>query len=166
MRGCFAASCVMALIASASAAAQTGVHVDPGSPAGQEYAVPLQAARGDFDGGTTKGKTNSGTTKAAPTPRSTPTPTPTTQPSAPPSFGTGIIRAKPKPKRPARTRSNVPKPDVTRPVKVAAAPRLPDVDADSTVSPTAVTGGIAAAVLLLALAVAAASRRARRTTSA
>jgi MYXO-CTERM domain-containing protein len=43
---------------------------------------------------------------------------------------------------------------------------LPDVDADSTVSPTVATGGIVAAVLLIALAVAAGTRRTRRTTSA
>ena len=164
VRACFTATCACALAAPVSAGAQTGVHVDPGSPAGQEYAVPLQAARGDFDGGATERKTNSPTKKAAPIRRSTPTTT--TQSSPPPSFGTGITKAQPKPTRPARARSNVPKPDVTRPVKVVAEPRLPDVNADSTVSTTAATGGIVAAVLLLALAVAAVTRRQRRTSSA
>jgi hypothetical protein len=152
----------LTLAAPISAPAQTGVHVDPGSPAGQEYAVPLQAARGDLDAGKPKPKTNQRTAKVAPATRSTP------QQPAPPSyvFGTGITKAQPKPKRPARTRSHVPRPDVTRPVKVTAAPRLPDVNADSTVSTTAATGGIVAAVLLIALAVVAVTRRTRRTSSA
>jgi hypothetical protein len=151
----------MTLIASASAAAQTGVHVDPGSPAGQEYAVPLNAARGDFDGSKPKPKTNQGTTNVAPATRSNPSsPTPPAY-----VFGAGVTpaRAKPKPKRPALPSSR--KPEVPQRVGPVAAPRLPDVDADSTVSPTVATGGIVAAVLLIALAVAAGTRRTRRTTS-
>jgi hypothetical protein len=161
VRACFTASCVCALAAPGSAAAQTGVHVDPGSPAGQEYAVPLDAARGGVDSDKPKAQTNQGTTNAAPATPSSPSPAP------PATFGAGVTPAqpKPKPKPKPKARSHVPKPDVTRPVKVTAAPRLPDVDADSTVSPTAVTGGVVAAVLLLAFAVAAATRRTRRTSS-
>jgi hypothetical protein len=42
---------------------------------------------------------------------------------------------------------------------------LRDVDADSTVSPTAVTGGIVAGMLLIALAVVAVTRQPRRTSA-
>jgi hypothetical protein len=162
VRACFTASCVGALAAPGSAAAQTGVHVDPGSPAGQEYAVPLQATRGDFDGGATKRKTNQGNTNVAPATRSTPAPAP--QQSAPPSFGTGITKAKPK--RPARTAPKARKAKPAPPATPVAEPRLRDVSADSTVSTTAATGGIVAAVLLVALAVLAVTRRTRRTSSA
>jgi hypothetical protein len=166
VRGCLAASCLMTLIASASAAAQTGVHVDPGSPAGQEYAVPLDAARGGFDGGKPKTQTDQRTTNAAPATPSTPSSP--SSPAPPTTFGVGVTPArakpKPKPKRPALPLTR--KPEVPQRVVPVAAPRLPDVDAKSTVSPTAVTGGIVAAVLLLAFAVAAATRRTRRTTSA
>ena len=164
VRACFTATCACALAAPVSAGAQTGVHVDPGSPAGQEYAVPLQAARGDFDGGATKRKTNSGTKKAAPIRRSTPTTT--TQSSPPPSFGTGITKAQPKPKRPARPVQKARTPKTPQRATPVAEPRLRDVNADSTVSTTTATGGIVAAVLLLALAVAAVTRRQRRTSSA
>ena len=44
------AACLWALAAPASAQTSPGVHVDPGSPADSEYNVPIQAARGDFDG--------------------------------------------------------------------------------------------------------------------
>jgi hypothetical protein len=160
VRACFTASCVCALAAPGSAAAQTGVHVDPGSPAGQEYAVPLDAARGGFDGGKPKAQTHQGSTNAAPA-----TPSSPSSPAPPATFGAGVTpaRAKPKPKRPALPRTR--KPEVPQRAVPVAAPRLPDVDADSTVSPTVATGGIVAAVLLIALAVAAGTRRTRRTTS-
>jgi hypothetical protein len=163
VRAGFTATFALALAAPVSAVAQTGVHVDPGSPAGQEYAVPLQATRGDFDGGKTKTETNRRTTKVAPATRSTPATT--SQPAPPPSFGTGITKAETKPKRPARAAPRAGKPKTTHrttPVE----PRLRDVNADSTVSTTAATGGIVAAVLLIALAVVAVTRRPRRTTSA
>jgi hypothetical protein len=43
-----ASGAVMALTAATGAGAQEpGVHIDPGSPTGKEYAVPLSQARGD-----------------------------------------------------------------------------------------------------------------------
>jgi hypothetical protein len=55
-RRAIACACVV-LIAPASAGAagktalQPGVHIDPGSPAAKEYAIPLQQARGQSPGG-------------------------------------------------------------------------------------------------------------------
>jgi hypothetical protein len=43
-----------------AAAAEPGVHVDPGSPAGKEYALPVDQARHDAGGAATGGGSGSG----------------------------------------------------------------------------------------------------------
>ena len=43
-----------AAAASSASGPSSGVHVDPGSPAGKEYAIPLGSARGDGTNGTSK----------------------------------------------------------------------------------------------------------------
>jgi hypothetical protein len=44
------ASLVLATAGSASAAPGNGVHVDPGSPAGKQYAIPIPSARAETSG--------------------------------------------------------------------------------------------------------------------
>ncbi len=54
MRRAFALTVCLAVLAVAPApagAVEPGVHVDPGSPAGKEYALPLEQARRDASGG-------------------------------------------------------------------------------------------------------------------
>lgn len=52
-----AATCTLTLALAATATAQDGVTYDPDSPAGREYALPLEEARGEGGG---KGSTTSG----------------------------------------------------------------------------------------------------------
>jgi hypothetical protein len=163
-------SCLWPLTAPV-AAATPGVHVDPGSPSGSEYAVPLVAARGDYDKPSKKTTQSSGSSQPSQSSQSSQQSSQSSQQSSqssqsqPATFGAGITPAHTKARRPARAPQHVPKPDVTRPVAVDAKPGLRDVDADSTVSPTAVTGGIVAGMLLIALAVAAVARQPRRTSA-
>src|SRR5438094_2200614 len=44
----------------ASAKDEPGVHVDPGSPSGKEYAIPLEGVRRDTSGGSTTGGSSGG----------------------------------------------------------------------------------------------------------
>jgi hypothetical protein len=165
------AVCLWALTAPVSAQTSPGVHVDPGSPADSEYAVPIQAARGDFDKPdnptrqTTRSSRPSRSSGSSGSSQSSQSSRSSEAQRAPAPFGAGITTARAKARRAARTRTRAPQPDVTRPVKVAAAPRLRDVDADSSVSPALVTGGIVAGMLLIALAVVAITRQPRRTSS-
>lgn len=79
-------ACLFAAPTPAWAASQPGVHVDPGSPAGKEYAIPVDSAR-------SVGATH---------PRSHQSVTPSAGPAAPsPSqFGAGITPAAPAPRHP------------------------------------------------------------------
>jgi hypothetical protein len=157
------------LTAPVSAMAQSGVHVDPGSPAGSEYAVPIQAARGDFgkqtDKSTKKTTTTHRSSQSSQSSGSSQSYQASQSEPAPAPFGVGITPAKPKPRGHAPAPQHVPKPEVTHPVAVSAEPRLPDVDAGSTVSPAAMTWGIVGGMLLVALAVVAVTRQPRRTRS-
>jgi hypothetical protein len=55
LSGSAAVLCLGVMLAGGSSASaqDEGVHVDPNSPAGKEYALPLDSARRDSDGGTT-----------------------------------------------------------------------------------------------------------------
>jgi hypothetical protein len=68
---------------SASFAAEPGVHVDPNSPAGKEYQLPLETARQQAAGGTATGGRGSGGSGARGA-------TSTAGPSSAPLFGQGI----------------------------------------------------------------------------
>ena len=59
------ASAILAAVPGAPALAQPGVHVDPGSPAGKEYALPLDQARRDAKGESGPGS-SSRTSRSAP----------------------------------------------------------------------------------------------------
>jgi hypothetical protein len=126
------AGCLFCLAGPAVASAQDGVTIDPGSPAGKEYAIPLEAARrgaaAEPPGGATGG--------------------------APPAFGVGV-RSSPRPR--ARHTGNpdlgVAEPTIVRRARPAAAPR--DGDGGAVLWPALAAGG----VLLLGLAAGRALRR-------
>jgi hypothetical protein len=113
--------------------------VDPGSPAGKEYAIPIERARRDASGGE----------KLA----STATPT---QPAVVPLFGQGI---KPAPKHHAKKKKSKSKPTV---VPVALAPTAAVEAALAAPSTTAWTAGVPAAVLAAGILLSLALRRRRR----
>ena len=50
--------CLAMLVSAVPAAAQEGLHVDPESPAGKEYALPLDSARREAQGKGAAGKTS------------------------------------------------------------------------------------------------------------
>lgn len=54
----FAALLVPGAAFASAPALQPGVHVDPGSPAGKEYQIPITAARGQAAGGSSVGSAN------------------------------------------------------------------------------------------------------------
>jgi hypothetical protein len=145
---CVLASSLWALADPASAQLAPGVHVDPGSPAGKEYAIPLEATRRDFGGAPTNpitgkvtspgGSTSAGSRFAA-------------------LFGAGIAPA------PSSTRRAATHGAGRAGAQPSAGGRLPVVKAGSDVSVTATTAGIVAAVLVAALALAAVLRVRRRT---
>jgi hypothetical protein len=58
---------LLAMPAGAFARLPPGVHVDPGSPAGKEYGIPLSQARGGGDSGS-RGLFGSGITRSTPGP--------------------------------------------------------------------------------------------------
>ena len=129
-------------VPASAGAAEPGVHVDPGSPAGKEYAIPIERARREASGGT---KIDSGA--------------PSTQAVGQvPLFGQGI---KPAPKR--RHHKKAAKGKRARPAPVSLAPTAAVEAALTRPSTTGWIGGIPAAVLaagvLLALAL---GRRRRR----
>jgi hypothetical protein len=64
---------------SAAGKEEPGVHVDPGSPAGKEYAIPLESARREGAGGGVQGSGGGGGSASG---------------SSPPLFGAGISQAK------------------------------------------------------------------------
>jgi hypothetical protein len=130
--------------APAAGAAERGVHVDPGSPAGKEYAIPIERARREASGGTKIGTGN---------------PTSSTAVAQVPLFGQGIKPAAPKHHaRQKGTHGSATKPDVplASTAAIQAALRAP--------STSGWTGGIPAAVLaagvLLALGLGRLRRRA------
>lgn len=120
-RRAVSAGCVVAALALplCAQAASSGVHVDPNSPAGKEYAIPLNAVRSQ-DGGSAP---------VRPTPAAAPTRPGTSVPAAPTSaatdsrlFGAGISPA-PAAHRPAA--------HAKAPTRVAApTPRLAVAAAD------------------------------------
>jgi hypothetical protein len=115
------------------------VHVDPGSPAGKEYAIPIERARREASGGA---KINAG---SAPTPI-----------AQVPLFGQGI---KPAPKRPKRKKTAQGKPVKAEPVSLA--PTAAVQAALARPSTAGWTGAIPAAVLAGGLLLAFGLRRRR-----
>ncbi len=88
------ASLTLALPASALAGGSLspGVHVDPGSPAAKEYALPLATARGaPADTGSTGALFGKGITTSAPPPAPAPAEPVDTAPSAPPDTSTSTV---------------------------------------------------------------------------
>jgi hypothetical protein len=115
--------------------------VDPGSPAGKEYAIPIERARREASGGS---KLDSGT--SAPT-----------QAVAVPLFGQGI---KPAPKR--HKRKATAKHAQPAPAPVSLAPTAAVEAALARPSTTGWTGGIPAAVLAAGILLALGLGRRRR----
>jgi hypothetical protein len=124
----------------AASAQERGVHVDPGSPAGKEYAIPIERARREAAGGQ----------KLAPAAAPT-------QTAVVPLFGQGI---KPAPKHHKRKKAATGKPVAPEPV--ALAPTAAVEAALARPSTTAWTGAVPAAVLAAAFLLAAGLRRRRR----
>ena len=116
------------------------MHVDPGSPAGKEYAIPIERARRDA----------AGPQKLAPSAAPT-------QTAAVPLFGQGI---KPAPKHHKRKKTATSKPVTPEPV--ALAPTAAVEAALTRPSTTAWTGSVPAAVLAAGFLLALALRRRRR----
>jgi hypothetical protein len=136
------ATLLMLMVARGAPAQERGVHLDPGSPAGKEYALPVERARRE-----TSGLSDAALVAAGP--------------KAVPLFGRGITP--PAPRRASRPRSprrppSRPKTAIASP-QVAAALRAGGSSAEWTV-------GIVAAVLLsgglLALGLRATARDRRR----
>ena len=121
-------------------AAEKGVHVDPGSPAGKEYAIPIERARREASGGS---KIDAGS--AAPT-----------QVAQVPLFGQGI---KPAPKPKKRSKKSQGKPVKAEPVSLA--PTAAVEAALARPSTAGWTGAIPAAVLAGGLLLAFGLRRRR-----
>ena len=117
---------VAALVPAAPAVAQNGVHYDPGSPNGKEYAIPLDQARGNSPG---TESTQGGGDSAS-------------RPRGPALFGEGITRGK-KPEAGGRSGKRAGK----RPRSESAA-RLSARTGSAGGSPALAGGGIAVAVLL------------------
>jgi hypothetical protein len=125
----------------AASAQERGVHVDPGSPAGKEYAIPIERARREASGGE----------KLAPSAAAP------TQAAAVPLFGQGI---KPAPKHHKRKKAANGKP--VKPVPVSLAPTAAIDAALAPPSTTAWTGGIPAVVLAAGVLLGFALRRRKR----
>jgi hypothetical protein len=154
--------------AGAGWAQEPGVHVDPSSPAGREYAIPLDSTRSDYTPTPQKKRTTTTpTTRRSVAPRTT-----TTVEQAPsrPRFGEGVTsqptvhRARPKSKPHARRPHQRPRPDAASPAPRPPA-SVPLADTSSTVPTTVVTAAVVGAVMLLALTLAAALRLRRRRTA-
>jgi hypothetical protein len=62
LRGLLLALCALAVIAPAAVAADDEIFVDPGSPSGKEYALPVDSARKQAAGGTQGAKDRTSTT--------------------------------------------------------------------------------------------------------
>jgi hypothetical protein len=123
-----------------ASAQERGVHVDPGSPAGKEYAIPIERARREASGGTKL------TTSAAPT-----------QTAAVPLFGQGI---KPAPKHHKRNKAAKGKP--AKPAEpVSLAPTAAVDAALAKPSTTAWSVGVPAAIIAVGAVMAAGLRRRR-----
>ena len=99
------AGCLLAALAIPAPvwAASSGVHVDPNSPPGKEYAIPLQSARTQSSGGSASAPARPST---QPTQSAAPT---STQPAANSGlFGAGISRpSHPRAKKAAATPATV-----------------------------------------------------------
>ena len=54
---------VLALLATSAFALEPGVHIDPGSPAAKEYALPVDQARGTGSGGKGEGEGSGGSSE-------------------------------------------------------------------------------------------------------
>jgi MYXO-CTERM domain-containing protein len=132
------------------------VHIDPNSPAGQEYAIPLQQTRRDF-AGSVQGKsgasggtgTSAGSSGAVGSSHASPS-----------LFGAGITQSPPAAARrqrnhPAGAGSSTAIPGTATPGRIAAE------TTGSSVSTTGATAAIVAAVLALGLAFAVLLRRRR-----
>jgi hypothetical protein len=160
-----------------------GVHVDPGSPAAKEYQIPLGAARGNgqsgssssgslFGAGITKGGGGSGGTKSdtasshasssAPAATGTPTPTPTAATVAP------VTKVKARTVHHRRRRAHhdaaaAPAPITHHRAAPAVSPqRAIGTEASSGIGITWMLGAAAIVLALGALGGAALSRRGRR----
>jgi hypothetical protein len=75
-----------------AAGSGTGVHVDPGSPAGYEYAIPLDQARVSGGGGGSVQLFGAGIAKASPPPSTAVGSTVATGPDSPPAGGGHVRR--------------------------------------------------------------------------
>lgn len=174
------AACALAALAAAPAgpaapgparAASSGVHVDPGSPPGKEYAIPLQTARNQGDGpapatapaprpAARSPRTTARSTTAAPTPLPPPPPAGTRPTAEDGLFGAGISRPDHRSQPPTRARNRT----------AAAAPAAPRTLIPAADRRPVVAGGpvlvfwVAAALALLVpgLAVGFGARRWRR----
>jgi hypothetical protein len=135
------AACALAALAvpGPARAASSGVHIDPSSPPGKEYAIPLQTARGQGDGPAPA--TAPAPQPAAPAPRTAARSTsPTATPPPPPAptdprpttedglFGAGISRTDPRSQPPTRARNRTaPPPPAAPQTLIPAADRRPVV---------------------------------------
>jgi hypothetical protein len=128
----------------AASAQERGVHVDPGSPAGKEYAIPIERARREASGGSKISSGNTSTQAAAPVPL----------------FGQGIKPAPPK--RHKHKTTSTSKTTTTKPAPVALAPTAAVEAALTKPSTTAWTGGIPAVVLAAGIVLGLGLRRRRR----
>jgi hypothetical protein len=127
----------------AATAQERGVHVDPGSPAGKEYAIPIERARREASGGSKITSGNATTQAAAPVPL----------------FGQGIKPAPPKHRKHKKASKGT---TTTKPAPVALAPTAAVEAALTKPSTTAWTGGIPAVVLAAGIVLGLGLRRRRR----
>jgi hypothetical protein len=146
---CLVPALGLLLVPSGAAAQEPGVHLDPGSPAGKEYAIPVeQERRIGRSGASSSGDSSPGSTAGASTQL----------------FGSGIRRGRPASatrRAPAARRQIAAHPAPA--AATASAPTyLNTVRANGGPTVPLIVGGSAAAVLLLGAALLALMRRGAR----
>jgi hypothetical protein len=133
------AAVVLALPAAAAAQDEPGVHVDPDSPSGKEYAIPLEGARRDASGGGTAGDSSGGEGGGGGVSSSS---------SAAPLFGEGITSHGSQSSGDGASNGDSSGKKTGSPAKQPARSTLASASSGSGDSAAAKTGAIALAVLL------------------